>query len=464
MSIFPDNVKLRTASDDVVIYEPFQKDETVLSSSLHFNKISNPYLAKSPEVAALEDEGIDISRANPMRAVTNIGGFNSVLIPGHSAAFILKSAKSIPKIIKVRGPGIRGFSGFHTAGCDRGFISIDVEGIARVCQMPPNTNYELGMPLKRISFEHEVTAISYHAPSDTYVVAASTYDTFALPKNDDHHREWAKEDTDFLPVIERTTLHLLTPKDWTIIDSVPLEVGEIALCMRALDLETSEELSKRKILMTVGTAIRRGEDLATKGSVYVYDVIRVVPEPDRPETCQKLKLIAKESIARGPVTAVSEIGSQGFMIIAQGQKCTVRGLKEDGSLLPLAFIDVNTYVTDISEVPGTGLCAVGDARKGVWLVGYTEEPYKMILLGKQTIDMEIVTVDVLPTAGGLYIIAADLDCNLHVLQYDPERKQITFHTLHAQTLTIERQIQSPFMANTSSTALPSLSVVRSPPA
>lgn len=331
----------------------------------------------------------------------------------------------MPRVIRLRGPGIRGFSSFHTAGCDRGFISVDMEGIARVCQMPAKTNYDLGMPLTRIPFDGSITSVRYHAPSDTYVIATSTFEPFQLPKDDDHHREWAREDTDFLPLIERSTIHLISPTNWSIIDSLPLEHGEVALCLEALDLETSEEVSQRKMLITVGTAIRKGEDLAIKGSVHVYDIVDVVPQPGKPETGKKLKLIARDIIPRGAVTAISEVGSQGFMVIAQGQKCMVRGLKEDGSLLPVAFLDANTHITDIKEVPGTGLCAVSDARKGVWLVGYTEEPYKMMLMGKQTTDMEIVVVNFLPTAEGLYIVAADSDCNLHVLQFDPERKFIT---------------------------------------
>jgi len=99
----------------------------------------------------------------------------------------------------------------------------------------------------------------------------------------------------------------------------------------------------------------------------------------------------------------------------------VRGLKEDGTLLPVAFMDMNTYVTSVKELPGTGLCVLADALKGVWFAGYAEEPYKMTLFGKQTHDMEIVAVEVLPIGKELYILAADADCNLHVLQFDPER-------------------------------------------
>ena len=96
----------------------------------------------------------------------------------------------------------------------------------------------------------------------------------------------------------------------------------------------------------------------------------MVPEPSRPETNRKLKLIAKEEV-RGNVTAITEVGSQGFLLMAQGQKCMVRGLKEDGTLLPVAFMDMQCYVTVAKELKGTGMLLLADVAKGLWFTGYT---------------------------------------------------------------------------------------------
>ena len=149
-----------------------------------------------------------------------------------------------------------------------------------------------------------------------------------------------------------------------------LDPQEVILCIKTLNLEVSETTHERKALVAVGTAIVRGEDLATKGNIRIFEVITVVPEPDRPETNRKLRLIVKDEV-KGAVSAVSEIGSQGFLLMAQGQKCMVRGLKEDGTLLPVAFMDMQTYVTVLKNLPNTGMLLMGDAFKGVWFTGYT---------------------------------------------------------------------------------------------
>ena len=44
----------------------------------------------------------------------------------------------------------------------------------------------------------------------------------------------------------------------------------------------------------------------------------------------------------------------------------------------------------------------------------------MTLFGKDMNELEVVAADFLPDGRKLYILVSDGDCNLHVLQYDPE--------------------------------------------
>lgn len=145
------------------------------------------------------------------------------------------------------------------------------------------------------------------------------------------------------------------------------------MCIKTVTLETSEHTHAREELIAVGTVVIRGEDLPSIGRIYVFSIIDVVPEPDRPETGRKLKLFTKEEV-KGAVTGLSEIGSQGFLLVAQGPKCLVRGLKEDGTILPVAFMDMQLYITVAKELRGTGLLMTGDAFKGIWLSGYYVRP------------------------------------------------------------------------------------------
>lgn len=142
------------------------------------------------------------------------------------------------------------------------------------------------------------------------------------------------------------------------------------MAIKNINLEVSENTHERRDMIVVGTAITRGEDIPARGCIYVFEIVKVVPDPEKAETDRKLKLVGKEPV-KAPVTALSGIGSQGFIVVAQGQKCMVRGLKEDGSLLPVAFMDMQCYINVVKELRGTGMCILSDAVKGTWFAGYS---------------------------------------------------------------------------------------------
>lgn len=59
-----------------------------------------------------------------------------------------------------------------------------------------------------------------------------------------------------------------------------------------------------------------------------------------------------------------------------------------------------------------------------------EEPYKLDLFGKENENLAVVDADFLPDGNKLYILVADDDCNLHVLQYDPEGRNLLVNPKH----------------------------------
>lgn len=326
-------------------------------------------------------------------------------------------------MVGLQGIGVRGMSTFHTEGCDRGFIYADSAGIARVTQLAPGTDYaQLGLSVKKVPLDVEVRHVAYHRPSESYVAACLTYEPFELPRDDDYHKEWARETLSFAPTMPRGMLKLINPTTWTAINTLELEPCETIESMKVLHLEVSEETRERRMLIAVGSAISRGEDLPTKGRIQVFDIVSVIPEPGHPETNRRLKPVASEDIPRGGVTALCEIGTQGLMLVAQGQKSMVRGLKEDGTLLPVAFLDMSCHVASARSLPRTGLCLLADAFKGVWFAGYTEEPYTFKVLGKSGSHLPILVADFLPQGDELAIVAIDAEGDMHILEFNPERK------------------------------------------
>ncbi|GAA89393.1 cleavage and polyadenylation specificity factor subunit A [Aspergillus luchuensis IFO 4308] len=393
---------LRSENDDLIIYKPFviPTGPTGEIHTLKFSKENNSVLPMiSPDVDSTQPSGSDY-RVRPLRILPDISGLSAVFMPGASAGFVLRTSASAPHFLRLRGESPR---------CST----------VRFCQLPPMTRFDYQWTLKKVHLGEQVDHLAYSTSSGMYVLGTCHATDFKLPDDDELHPEWRNEAISFFPSARGSFIKLVSPNTWSIIDSYSLGTDEYVMAIKNISLEISENTHERKDLIVVGTAFARGEDIPSRGCIYVFEVVQVVPDPDDPETDRKLKLIGKESV-KGAVTALSEIGGQGFVLVAQGQKCMVRGLKEDGSLLPVAFMDMQCYVSVVKELKGTGMCILGDAVKGIWFAGYSEEPYKMSLFAKDLDYLEVSAAEFLPDGRRLFIVVADSDCNIHVLQYDPE--------------------------------------------
>ncbi|KAG9188900.1 hypothetical protein G6011_07605 [Alternaria panax] len=435
---------IRTSNDNLVIYKAFhyppRSGTDLWTQNLKWVKQSQQHVPRYIEDNSTSEE--DRGFESTLSAITDISGYSTVFQHGTTPAFIFKEAASAPRVLGLSGKPVKSLTSFHTDKCARGFAYLDSTDTLRISQLPSDTHYgHLGWATRRMPMDADVHALAYH-PSGLYIVGTGQAEEYQLDPSETYHYDLPKEDMSFKPSVERGVIKLLDEKSWSIIDTHVLDPQEVVLCIKTINLEVSEQTHQRKDLVAVGTSIVHGEDLATKGCIRIFEVITVVPEPDRPETNKRLKLIVKDEV-KGAVSAVSGLGTQGFLIMAQGQKCMVRGLKEDGTLLPVAFMDMQCYVTDLKNLSGTGMLAMADAWRGVWFTGYSEEPYKMSLFARSKHNLEAMAVEFLPHEEQLHLVVADADMNLQMLQFDPDNPKSeagsrllhksTFHTGHFPT-------------------------------
>lgn len=185
-----------------------------------------------------------------------------------------------------------------------------------------------------------------------------------------------------------------------------------------MHLEVSELTHATGPRLVVSTGAQRGEDAPARGVLYVFETLDVVPDPGKSGSGIQLHLISREE-TKGAVTALHAFPG-GLIGTAQGQKLMVRGLKEDGSCLPVAFLDAQAYTVSLRTLGNSGLWLAADAAKGIWFGGFTQEPYRLTVLGKSRTKMEVLAAEMLPFDGGLFICVVDGNLDLQVLQYDPE--------------------------------------------
>lgn len=152
-----------------------------------------------------------------------------------------------------------------------------------------------------------------------------------------------------------------------VVHTLPLPDFEIVTSMEVMPLEISEVTHKRKLLIAIGTISQRAENFAARGALYTIDVINVVPEPGHPETGKQLRIHGRED-TKGGITAI--MGIAGLVGTAQGQKMMIRGLREDGSCLPVAFLDAQCYMASLKTLGDSKLWLGADAWKGLWFGGF----------------------------------------------------------------------------------------------
>lgn len=94
-------------------------------------------------------------------------------------------------------------------------------------------------------------------------------------------------------------------------------------------------------------------------------MIEVVPEPNRPETAHKLKRMAVEDV-KSPVTSLCSVS--GYLCAALGSKIMIYDFEDGESLVGIAFLDTNIFITSISCVKS--FVIVGDIQKSILFLAF----------------------------------------------------------------------------------------------
>lgn len=410
---------VRNMTGDVVVYEPYALPDVV--GSFRLRKVATRN-AEYNDDSTVPEDGEAPHLLPPVASFSTASGVYGAFVPGDTSLVILKQASSTLKVYPLGQGEVVSLCNFQSGHSTDDFVVALSSGDLFLASIPAGLIVgQCPWIVHRKPLGDEVTSIAYFEETSSYAIASHRPAPFHLPRDDEYHPEWSNEKTSFLPTTSVSTLKLISSFTHNVISEYTFDDSERILDLKVMSLETSEITHRQQPLVVVGTGTAKGERIVTRGHIYLFSVAEVVPKPGVPESDLRLKLLSAEDV-RGAVTTLAPIGSQGFVLAAQGQKCMVRGLREDMSILPVAFLDMRFYTSISKSLPGTGLCILGDAFSGLWLIGYGEEPYKMQLLSQDLERPSVLAADFLPSeySKELYIISADGNGELRVLQYDPE--------------------------------------------
>eukprot|EP00158_Paraphelidium_tribonemae_P009212 Partr_v1_DN28804_c0_g1_i2_m33332 putative Cleavage and polyadenylation len=350
---------------------------------------------------------------------------------------------------------ITAWAPFHNQNCTRGFLYFTNGGSLRIAQLDRRFDYHFQVPINRclvnscdfmqdflpaeesIANSMTISSITYDPSSKKYCCIGFTDEVFnaikiadpgAIIHQDDSEEVTqsveANEDESIPPAVGKYfptekvfTLNILSTRKWELVDQVKFAKHEhiTSLEHTMLDVKVSGTIT-RKPYIVIGTSTVIGEDYNSKGKIYIYEIIEVVPKPGRPETNHKIKLVKQEEM-KGAVASACALN--GNLCVAIGAKLMLYSFEDGESLIGVAFLDTNVYVTKMRSVKS--LLLVGDICKGTWFVGYQEEPSsKMVLLGQDYGECAVGNLNFVIDDSTLGFIIADLESNIRILAYTPE--------------------------------------------
>ncbi|VEU24234.1 DEKNAAC105461 [Brettanomyces naardenensis] len=404
-----DYLLILTFGGEVLIYE------------IYFDPIGNSYkLAKGnnlfqfPVIGAPENSYGNATRVERnLFKLKDLNGCQSVLVTGATPFLIFRQHNSVPRMFKFAAKPILYFAPFNDVKCKKGLITIDDKKSCRICQLDSEFDYSNRTPIKKVLIGNTANKVEYESRSNTYVI--STMIKVPYEATDEDGEKLLGLDPDKQSAFGfKSSVKLLTPENWSVIDTVELEDNEVCTSLKVMPLRVFETYNETKNFVVVGSGKYRVEDLSANGSWKMYEIIDVVPDPAHPEAKNKLKVITSEN-SKGAALGVCELAGR-FSVI-QGQRMLVRMIKKDNNAVPVAFTDTSLYAKDMKSFED--MMIIGDAVDGISLYGFDAEPYRMLRLGKEKSKLHITACDFIIHEGSLYIIVADEDSILHLLQYDP---------------------------------------------
>ncbi|KAI9469973.1 MAG: CPSF A subunit region-domain-containing protein [Benjaminiella poitrasii] len=447
----------RTETNDIIIYKAFSfiptNVETPDRLALRFSRVHHEYVSRKPKeakraskkkntVVNYEIPGMDLDdeeeedetvkkilsgKSNKqlqklLIPFDDVAGYTGVFVAGTQPAWLMNSCKSFVRVHPMKSDSeIIAFTQFHNVNCKHGFITVNANSTIQLSRLrTDNVTYDLDWVMQKMPLGQTVHKIEYHPVMRVYSVIVSSSFPVRVQNEDDAQEDESgslsdvRESGEFLPQVGTYSMVMVSPVTWEIVDRIEFEEFEQVFSLECATLESKQTSTGRKHFMVVGTGFLKGEDTSMRGSIRIYDIIEVVPEPNNPQTNHKFKHIHTEDV-KGAVTAMCNVS--GHLASCIGSKVIVWSLEDDESLVGVAFIDVQIYVTSMSSIKNFIL--LGDAQKSIWFLGFQLEPAKLSLLGKDYQSFEVGCVDFIIDDKSLYFVVGDTMENLDIYQYAP---------------------------------------------
>ncbi|TYJ59069.1 protein CFT1 [Cryptococcus floricola] len=343
---------------------------------------------------------------------SDIEGLTGAFITGEKPQWVISTEAHPLRAFALKQAAMAFGRTTHLGG--KGEYFIRIEDGSFICYLPPTLNTEFAIPCDRYEMERVYTHITFDPTSAHYVGASSIEVPFQAYDEEGEIQLGPEGEALIPPTNQRSTLELFSQgsQPWRVIDGHEFDQNEEVMSMESVTLESIGAPGGYRDFIAVGTGFNFGEDRATRGNTYVFEIVESAGAQNLPGW--KLLLRHKDP-ARHPVNAVANIN--GYLLNTNGPKLYVKGLDDDKQLMGLAFLDVQLYATTLKVFKNFIL--VGDLCKSFWFVSLQENPYKFSTISKDLQGVSVVTTDFLVHDGQVTFISSDRNGDIRMLEFDP---------------------------------------------
>lgn len=416
-----DYLLLLTFGGEIIIYETYLDLTENSIKLIKSNAIFNFPVTGAPENSYKFATNIE----RMMFKIDNVDGKHSILVSGRMSFFITKESNSFPRMFKFTSKPMLSFARMNTKNCSSGIVCLDDVMHIRSFEMDSTWNLSNLIPIKKVIIGETVDKVQYHEQCNVFIVSTMKSENYKPINEDDEEMGVWNKDLRIQGQNNRGSIKLVSTENWSVIDSVELKENEICTSLEMLNnmLVSDNQVGILQLKITnarrsrifVGTGIFGNEDLPTNGSWKLFEIVRVNPDPDRPETIWKLRSETGDDCTRGPILSACQIS--GRFGVVQGQRMLVRTLKDDGNAVPVAFTDTGLCTKRAKSFEN--LVIIGDYYQGVEMFGFDADPYRMIPLSKDEKGTRVNECDFLAYDKKLFVVSSDDEGKINLMEYDP---------------------------------------------
>lgn len=426
--------------NEVLIYRAFKYIQGNLK--IRFRKLKHSIIYSSleqnikTEVEHFTDEteefAINPANTQKLRYFNNINGFSGVCVCGNSRSYFvfltikgeLRTHQFNDDTIASNSSSIKCFAEFNNVNCTNGFLYFNItDDDLKISALPENMTVDADCPMQKVSLRSTPMQIVYHREVKVYGVVLNTKEVsnkyYRFNGEDKELCEENRGERFLYPMVDKFSFVLVTPSNWQVVPEIKMDLEEwehvCALKVVMLTYEGAQSGLKEYICM--GTNYNYSEDITSRGRILLFDLIEVVPEPDKPWTKYKLKQVyAKEQ--KGPVSAITS--TMGFLVTSVGQKVYLWQLKDE-DIVGVAFIDTNIFIHQMVSIKS--LILVADVYKSVTVLRFQNEFRTLSMVSRDYNPLMVYQVEYLVDNTNLAFLTSDQEANLSIFMYQPESRE-----------------------------------------